>query len=144
MINLRKFKFTYLSRDKKNTHTHTHAFLCFFLFVSHTHIIVIEISLIITQDLCLGLGLERSGRISALVVSLDPVVAASLPFRRWGRSGHVVGFSERCVDCPARRSCFGFLDAFVRLFHVGVGGGGNRQFDASQRRVALLMTALSV
>ena len=99
----------------------------------------------------MGLVFERSGGISALVVSLDPVVTAPLPFHRRGRRGKHVGFSQRCVVCPALGSRFGLLDTFVSRFHVGVGvgvgGGGNRRVlfgGASQRRVALMMTALRV
>ena len=105
-----------------------------------------HLPLFIVHPESLGLVFERSGGISALVVSLDPVVTAPLPFHRRSRRGKHVGVSQRCVVCPALGSRFGFLDAFVRRFHVGggVGGGGNRRFGASQRRVALMMTALRI
>ena len=137
--------------SKKNTHHHTHThthFLFFFESEYHHHRIILSIVtylLFIVHPESLGLVLERSGRTSALVVSLDPVVTAPLPFHRRSRRGKHVGVSQRCVVCPALRSRFGFLDAFVRRFHVGVGvgGGGNRRVLFG-RRVALMMAALRV
>lgn len=68
--------------------------------------------------------LEGPGSVSALVVSIDPVVAALLPLlrrfrhRRWSRSIRLT--LRRCVSSSARRSRSGSFNRFMR-------GGSNRR-----------------